>query len=128
RSEEPECAPRPERTRGSLRRLGLGVAPGLGALRRRDRGRRPGQRVEPAPRLRERDDLADRVGAGEQHADPVPAERDATVRWRTVLERLQQETELLARLRKLDAEQVEHPPLHAGAGDTPRAAADLVAV
>ena len=36
--------------------------------------------------------------AGEQHADPVPAEGDAAVRRRAVLERLQQEAELVLRL------------------------------
>ena len=62
-----------------------------------DRRRRTGERVVAAAGLGERDDLAQRVGAGEQHADPVPAERDAAVRRRAVLERLEQEAELLLR-------------------------------
>ena len=40
----------------------------------------------PAAGLRERDDVADRRRAGQQHADAVPAERDAAVRRRAVLE------------------------------------------
>ena len=64
----------------------------------------------------------------EQHADAVPAERDAAVRRRAVLERLEQEAELVLRLLRRDAEQVEDPALHVGAVDTDAAAADLVAV
>jgi hypothetical protein len=58
-------------------------------------GRRPGQRVLAAAGLRERDHVAHRVRAGEQHADAVPAERDPAVRRRAVLEGLEQEAELL---------------------------------
>ena len=79
-------------------RCRLGVDAGLLALLRRDRRRRAGQRVVAAAGLRERDDVADRVGAGQQRADPVPAERDAAVRRRAERERLEQEAELLLRL------------------------------
>ena len=75
-----------------------GVDAGFLALLGRDRGRRAGQRVEAAAALRERDDLADRVDARQQRADPVPAERDPAVRRRAVGERRQQEAELLLRL------------------------------
>ena len=49
-----------------------------------------------ALRLRERDHVADRLGAGHQHDDAVEAERDAAVRRRAVLERVEQEAELRA--------------------------------
>ena len=57
-------------------------------------GRR-GERVEAASGLRERDHVADRVGAREQRHDPVPAERDAAVRRGAELEGLEEEAELL---------------------------------
>ena len=87
-----------------------------------------GQRVEAAAGLRERDDLADRVGAGQQRDDPVPAERDAAVRRGAVLERVEQEAELLLRLVLAEAHHREDPLLDVVAVDTDRAAADLVAV
>ena len=40
-------------------------------------------------------DVAQRLGAGEQHREPVHAERDAAVRRRAELERVEQEAELL---------------------------------
>src|SRR5690606_12654585 len=58
------------------------VDAGLGALRRGDRRRRTGQRVAAGGRLGERDDVADRLAAGEQGDDAVPAEGDAAVRGR----------------------------------------------
>ena len=48
----------------------------------------------PGRRLRERDDIPDRVAAGEEHQHPVPAERDAAVRRRPVPQRVEQEAEL----------------------------------
>ena len=77
---------------------GSGVHAGLLALLGADRRRSRGQRVEAAPALRERDHLADRVAAGQQRADPVPAEGDAAVRRGAVLEGVEQEAELLLRL------------------------------
>ena len=93
-----------------------------------DRRRGTGQRVETTAALRERDDLAQRVRPGQQHADPVPAEGDAAVRRRAVLERLQQEAELVPGLLLGDAEHLEHPLLHVRAVNTDGAATDLVAV
>src|SRR5262245_11089282 len=104
--------------------FGLGVDAGLLALVGGDRSRRAGPGIESAAGLGERDDLADRAHPGEQHADPVPTERDAAVWWRAVLERFEQEAELVVRVLGRDAEQVEHPPLHIRAVDTDRAAAD----
>src|SRR5512139_2228864 len=51
--------------------LGLGVDAGLRPLLRGDRRGRGGQRVVARPGLREGDHVADRVGPGEQSADPV---------------------------------------------------------
>ena len=69
-----------------------------------------------------------RVGARHQHREAVEAERDAAVRGRAELERLEQEAELLLRFLGTDAEQLEHRGLHVAAMDTHRAAADLGAV
>src|SRR5271169_2378889 len=59
-----------------------------------DGGRRVGERTGGGLRLRERDDLADAVGARHQHDEPVEAESDAAVRRRPEPERLEQEAEL----------------------------------
>ena len=86
---------------GSGLRLGCrgpAVDAGLLALLGRDRRRGVGQRVVAAAGLRERDDVADRLVAAEQHDDAVPAERDAAVRRGAELERVEQEAELLLRL------------------------------
>src|SRR5690606_12991237 len=108
--------------------LGLRVDAGFLALLGRDgRGCR-GQRVVAATGLREGDDLADRVGTREQRDRAVPAERDAAVRRRAVLERVEQEAELLLGLLGADAHDLEDALLHVLAVDTDRAATDLVAV
>src|SRR5262245_24535345 len=82
-------------TKTGGRSLGLGVDARLLALLGRDRRRGAGQRVVAAARLGEGDHVADRVAAGQQGADAVPSERDAAVRRGAVLERLEQEAELL---------------------------------
>src|SRR5690606_31165916 len=94
----------------------------------RDGGRSIGQRVVAAARLREGDDVADRAVAAQEHDDAVPAEGDAAVRRSAVLECVEEEAELLLRLLRADAHDVEHALLHVTAVDTDRAAADLVAV
>ncbi len=94
----------------------------------RDLGRRVGQRAGGGLRLREGDDVTDRVGAGHQHREPVEAERDPAMWRRAVLERVEQEAELLLGLLRADAEHLEHGRLHIIAMDTHRAAADLGAV
>ena len=107
---------------------GLASIPGLLALLRGDRRGRVGQRVDAAAGLRERDDLADRVLAGQQRGDAIPAERDTAVRRRAEGEGVQQESELLLGLVVIDAHHREHPLLDVATVDTDRAAADLVAV
>ena len=67
------------------------------------------------------------VPASSAH-DPVPAERDAAVRRRAVLEGVEEEAELLLRLVLVDAHDREDPLLDVLAVDTDRAAPDLVAV
>src|SRR5258708_1423542 len=58
------------------------------------------------------DDVADRFGAGHHRDDAVEAERDAAVRRRAVLERVQQEAEFLLRLFGADRQRAEHLRLH----------------
>eukprot|EP00611_Tribonema_gayanum_P017022 TRINITY_DN29547_c0_g1_i1.p1 TRINITY_DN29547_c0_g1~~TRINITY_DN29547_c0_g1_i1.p1 ORF type:complete len:231 (+),score=68.92 TRINITY_DN29547_c0_g1_i1:70-693(+) len=79
-------------------------------------------------RLREGDHIADRVGLGHQRDQTVEPEGQATVRRRTVLQRIEQEAELELRLVRADLERVEHLALHLGAVDPHRAAAELPAV
>ena len=62
-------------------------------LLRVDRRRRVGHQVHGGRRLRERDHLADRALARQDRDDAVEAERDAAVRRRAVLERLEEEAE-----------------------------------
>src|SRR5690349_22735263 len=93
-----------------------------------DRRRRVHEQILGALRLRESDDVADRFGARHHGDDAVQAEGDAAVRGRAVLERLQQEPELLLRLLGTDRKGPEHLRLHLLAVDAHRAAADLRAV
>ena len=73
----------------------LDVYTGFPALFRGDRGRRSGQWVEATAGLRERDHFTERILAGKQHRDSIPAEGDTAVRRRAVGERVQQEAEFL---------------------------------
>lgn len=108
--------------------VGYGVDAGLFALLGRDwRGGR-GERVEAAARLREGDDVADGLGAREQRADPVSAERDAAVRRGAVVECVEEEAELASRLCLFQAHHCEHPLLDVAAVDTDGLAVDLIAV
>ena len=77
---------------------GGGVDAGFLALGGGDGGGGAGEGVEAGGRLGEGDHVADGLGGREQHAHPVPAERDAAVRRRPVLERVEEEPELRARL------------------------------
>jgi hypothetical protein len=58
--------------------------------------------------LREGDHVANAVGSRHQHRQPIQSEGDAAVGRRAVLQRIQQEPELRARLFRGNAEQVEH--------------------
>src|SRR6478752_713622 len=104
------------------------VHAGLPALLGSDRCRSGRERVVPAAGLGKGDDVANRRGAGQQRIDPVPPEGDAAVRWRAVLERLEQEAELLLGLRLVQPHDGEDPFLNIPAVDTNRTATDLIAV
>src|SRR5262245_11344644 len=93
-----------------------------------DRRGRLRQQVLRALRLRERDDVADRLGSGYQRGEAIETERDPAVRRRAVPEGVEPECELLPRLRLADRERPEDLLLDLGAVDPHRAAADLPAV
>src|SRR5262249_27813919 len=107
---------------------GGGVDAGFAALGGGDGGGGAREGVETGGRLGEGDHVADAGRAGQQHDHPVPAEGDAAVRRRAVLERVEQEAELGAGLLGGQADHVEHRLLYRGGVDTDRAATDLVAV
>src|SRR6185295_2681851 len=65
----------------------------LTQLLRVDRRRRSGHQIERVRRLRERDDLPDGRLAGQDRHQAVEAERDAAMRRRPVLERVEEEAE-----------------------------------
>jgi gas vesicle protein len=73
--------------------------------------RRVGHRIRARLGLRERDHLADRVLAGQQHHDAVEARRDPAVGRDAVAEPAQQEPELLLGGLVGDAEEAEDAPL-----------------
>src|SRR6267378_3235922 len=58
------------------------------------------------------DDVADRLAARHHGDDTVQAEGDPAVRRRAVLQRIQQEPELLLRFLRADRERTEHLRLH----------------
>src|SRR5690625_2833595 len=113
---------------GVVHLLGKRVHAGLAALFGSDGRRRICQWVHPAPGLGEGDDLADGVRVHQQCHDPVPTERDATMRWCSVGERIEKETELLLRFLPGDTHEFEDPLLNILTVDTDGAAADLLAV
>ena len=93
------CQAAPARNGGERRGLSEPDAQLLELLGR-DRPGRARHRVAARRRLGERDDVADGVGAGEQHDDAVEAEADAAVRRRPVLERLEEPAEGLVDARR----------------------------
>src|SRR6185312_16068791 len=105
-------------------RLG-GLDPELTELAPVDRGGRPRERVAARSGLRERDDVADRLAAGEDGHQAVEPERDPAVRRRAVLQRLEQEAEAPIGLLLGHAESLEDLLLDLGLVDTDRAAAEL---
>ena len=78
----------------------------------RHRRRRVGHQVNRLRRLRERNHFAQAGCAGQQHHDAIQAQRNASVRRRAILQRIQEESK--ARLRFfLDALEYGTPP-HGG--------------
>ena len=71
-------------------------------------------------RLRKRDDVAQRVRAGQQHRDAVEAERNAAVRRCAGRECLEQEAESTLLVSVGNAEQTEDRLLDSGIGDPMR--------
>src|SRR5687767_8122309 len=82
-----------------------------------DRSRSAGHRVLAGGRLGKCDHIPDRLPAGEQRRHPVEPERDAAVRRRAVLQRLDQEAEFLVGGLAADAERLEHAVLNLGPVD-----------
>ena len=78
--------------------------------------------------LGEGDHVADGFGAGHQRDQAIQPERQAAMRWRAVLQGVEQEAEFLLRFFLADVERVEHLGLHFLLVDTHRAAADFPAV
>ncbi len=86
------------------------------------------QQVLTALRLRERDHVAQALGAGEQHRDAVEAEGEAAVRRRAGVERVQHEAEARLHVALRVAEQLEDLALHVAAVIAQAARAELEAV
>ena len=94
----------------------------------RHRGRRAGQRIAPARDLREGDHLAEVRLAGHACDEAVDAHREAAVRRRAHLQRLEQEAELRLLLVRRDPHRPEDRLLELGVVDPDRAGAELPAV
>src|SRR5258708_15438126 len=94
--QKPKTKKQPPETRQSVSRLRLApqAQVQLAQLLLGDRGRGAGEEVLAALGLRERDDIADRVGARHESHHAVEAERDAAVRRRAVLQGVQEEAAL----------------------------------
>src|SRR4029078_3444622 len=90
--------------------------------------RRVAHQIDGLRRLRERNYFANRRLTGQQRADPIEAERQATVRRRAVFERFQEEAEAVLRILIRQTEQAEHLGLRVAVVNTNRAAAELPAV
>src|SRR5258708_6498982 len=86
----------------------------VGQLRVGHRRRRPGHRIGARLRLREGNDLADVLLAGEDRREAVDAEREAAVRRGAVAERSEEEPEATVGFLLVDTEQVEDPLLQRG--------------
>ena len=83
-------------------------------------GRRAGERIGARLGLREGDDLADVLLAGEQRHQAVDAEGEAGVGRGAVAEGVEQEAELALRLLRADAEQLEDALLDVASGGSAR--------
>src|SRR6476659_2831608 len=92
------------------------------------RSRRTRERVRATLALRERGDVAQRLGTRQKHGKAVDAEGDAAVGRRAHAQGPKQEREFRLGLLLAHAEHREDPPLHLGAMISDGPAADLVAV
>src|SRR3546814_8310324 len=116
------CAPTDLESSGLGRE---GAQAEVGQLLRVDGGGRAGHGVDARLGLREGDDLADVLLAGEDGHQAVDAEGEAAVGRRAVAERLEEEPEAALGLLLVDAEQVEDPLLEGRLMDPDRAGAQL---
>src|SRR5690606_12978308 len=73
-------------------------------------------------RLRKRDDIANRFGAGHQHHQPIETESQATVWRRTIFQGIEQEAKLLFGLFRANTQHAEYGFLHLAVMNTDRAA------
>ena len=88
----------------------------------------PGHQVHRLRRLGERDDVPDRLLAAQDGDDAVEPERDAAMRRRPVLERVEEEAEAQPGLLVRDLQQLEDQALQRLVVDPDAAAGDLAAV
>ena len=129
------AAPRPRRRTGRSPATGsapvgsgMGRSPRSASAAGRHRLRGAGHRVRARLGLREGDDLADAVLAGEDGHQPVDAHGEPGVGRRAVAEGPEQEPEAGLRLLVPDPEHGEHPALDVGAVDPDAARSQLPAV
>src|SRR5210317_1311336 len=93
-----------------------------------NRGRRIGQRTLGRRGLRERNHVTDGRLTCHQRRNPVETERDTTMGWAAVPERLEQKSKLGLRLLFADAEKFKNRLLHFRPVNTYRASTDFGAV
>src|ERR1700691_4961657 len=97
-------------------------------LRLADLGRGIGERAGSRLGFWKRNDVADALGAGHQHGDPVQSERNAAVWWRAKAQRIEQKAELGAGFIGADAQKLKDHRLQLMLVDADRATAKLRAV
>ncbi len=73
----------------------------------------------------ERNHVANRLGAGHQHHQPIQTKGQPTVRWAAEFQRIQQEAEFIVGFFLTNAQRLEHRPLHLGCVNTNGTAAQL---
>ena len=93
-----------------------------------NRRRRLCQQTLGALRLGKSDHIADRFGTGHQGDDAVQPERETAVRWRPILQGIEQKAEFFLRFLGRDFQGVKDFLLHVGAVNTNRTPAHLPAI
>jgi len=107
---------------------GDGSNPQLAQLPIVNRRRRPGHQIHGLRGFRKCDDLTNRRLTTHERHDAIEAERNAAMRWRAVLEGVQEEAESRPGVLVRDPEQPEDVPLHVGPMNPDAAAGDFGAV
>src|SRR4051812_12194877 len=90
-----------------------------------NRGRRSAHHIHGACGFRKCNDIAYRTHAGEDHDHAIQSQCDATMRGRSKLECLQEESKLVARFRFGKTQRLEDPRLYGTAVNSNRTAADF---